>query len=667
MNNNGSFLNVDNMRIEIAILQENIKAFSPTMAKFRIPAIMTDNTIAYVSTSSANIQNKRNGNLGASAISIDNGLSFYVPFEYTFAYGSDIVPSGTKFIVAFVGANINDAKIIGRYDQSDSRIAESIAKWIIQIINLESREQNIINYYDNNNASFVSNYNTEIANIKSTISQNNTNLLNKISQLDSKHTQDIQQLTDTLSALVATTKEALEEQISSDKTDLEDKINAAKSELSDQIDTLRQSIEKDIDDTKSELNSNISQLREEYLDELRKSENNILGITDHLSELITNIESKIGGQGTDYDSEIESLREAIQARINADNEIIDLINSVKQFSIDEDNRISAAANTKISNLDAAYKAKDEELSSRIDELRTDHNTLSNDYNEFKESVPTDISTAKSEAVQEAKDYTDEQISTESTSIRAAFKSADDALSQAISNLDSKISILLYGTFTDGIKEYVNAEIEASNRYTDNQIVAAKQELKEYVDRCIAEINTAIDTIYATINAHKTELETLISTKEDSINKRIDSEVETLVNKINTDIAASNERSDNALTDATDSILEQLTDLHLLMDENLTQAKETIMSAMNKDNDALQVSIDSVRADAQNNDDALRDLLLGNIETVRDALDNKINIVRSNLEQTIASLRSNIDAQNKEFKTKFNEIEEKFKEIDEKLK
>ena len=130
--NVSSFLNVDNMRIEIAVLQEDIPAFEPTDAAFRVPALMTENTVAYMSTSNTNIINRSNGNIGSSTINIDNTLSFFVPFEYTFSYGASTVPKGTRFLLAFVGANVNDARIIGRYDQSSSNIAQAIATWMMR-------------------------------------------------------------------------------------------------------------------------------------------------------------------------------------------------------------------------------------------------------------------------------------------------------------------------------------------------------------------------------------------------------------------------------------------------------------------------------------------------------------------------------------------------------
>lgn len=108
----------DRLRTEIAILQEDILAIAPGTAKFKIPAIMTEDVVAHISTGNKNILNKRNGNLSASAVNVKNTISLKVPLEYTYFYGSEIVPAGTRFIVAFIGANINDIKIIGRYDHN---------------------------------------------------------------------------------------------------------------------------------------------------------------------------------------------------------------------------------------------------------------------------------------------------------------------------------------------------------------------------------------------------------------------------------------------------------------------------------------------------------------------------------------------------------------------
>ena len=109
---------LDNLRIEIAVLQHDIYAFSNTRARFKIPVVMTEDIVANLSISGNNIVNKTHGNMGSSSISINNTIELFVPIEYTSTMGVDIIPKGTKFIVAFVGANVNDAKIIGRYEES---------------------------------------------------------------------------------------------------------------------------------------------------------------------------------------------------------------------------------------------------------------------------------------------------------------------------------------------------------------------------------------------------------------------------------------------------------------------------------------------------------------------------------------------------------------------
>ena len=75
---NNTYLDVDKMRIEVAILQEEIYAFEPGYGKFKIPTIMTQDVVARVNSSSSNIINKRNGNLGSSTVNIDNYIQLFV-------------------------------------------------------------------------------------------------------------------------------------------------------------------------------------------------------------------------------------------------------------------------------------------------------------------------------------------------------------------------------------------------------------------------------------------------------------------------------------------------------------------------------------------------------------------------------------------------------------
>ena len=96
-------MRVDDLRIEIAVLQEIVSAFSQRIAKFRIPVIMNTDTVTNVSNMNTNVMNKRNGNIGSSQLNIDNTIELLLPFEHTFSYGKDTIPVGTRFLVAFVG------------------------------------------------------------------------------------------------------------------------------------------------------------------------------------------------------------------------------------------------------------------------------------------------------------------------------------------------------------------------------------------------------------------------------------------------------------------------------------------------------------------------------------------------------------------------------------
>jgi hypothetical protein len=115
------------MRIEIAYLQEEIESANPPkLAKFKIPVLMTDSKVSTLKTSNKNILNKTNGNLSGSPINLDDTIDLNIPLEYTFFYGAEKIPENTRFLVAFVGANVNDIKIIGRYDAAESNDIQTI-------------------------------------------------------------------------------------------------------------------------------------------------------------------------------------------------------------------------------------------------------------------------------------------------------------------------------------------------------------------------------------------------------------------------------------------------------------------------------------------------------------------------------------------------------------
>lgn len=141
-------LDINHLRIEIAYLQEEIESANPpTKAKFKIPVIMTEDRVTSLVTSNKNILNRSNGNISGSPIHLDNTIELPVPLEYTYFYGADKVPKGTRFLVAFVGANVNDIKIISRYDSAQSNEISSLT-----VIN------NTMNTYNENVSSINKNY-----------------------------------------------------------------------------------------------------------------------------------------------------------------------------------------------------------------------------------------------------------------------------------------------------------------------------------------------------------------------------------------------------------------------------------------------------------------------------------------------------------------------------
>lgn len=114
--NNQTYLDQDNLRLEIAILQEDVKSQDPGEANFKIPAIMTGEKIGTVYTPTKNSANKKIYKGAATKTTFDDEITLKIPLEYTAFFGKRIVPKGTKFIVAFIGGDINNIRIVGRYD-----------------------------------------------------------------------------------------------------------------------------------------------------------------------------------------------------------------------------------------------------------------------------------------------------------------------------------------------------------------------------------------------------------------------------------------------------------------------------------------------------------------------------------------------------------------------
>lgn len=112
-------LDKERLRIEIAVLQENVPANNPGTAKFKIPVLITENIVGHINLFNNTI-NKKTGK--GTPVHAEDTVKLRIPLEYTYFYGEKVVPAGTKFIIAFVGANTNDIKIIGRYDHSSKDV-----------------------------------------------------------------------------------------------------------------------------------------------------------------------------------------------------------------------------------------------------------------------------------------------------------------------------------------------------------------------------------------------------------------------------------------------------------------------------------------------------------------------------------------------------------------
>ena len=120
MPNKQSFMEQDNLRIEVGELQEDIQAFIPAYGKFKIPSLMEG----------------------------DEDIELYVPYHLTFDWGDEWIPAGTRFLIASIAGNISDMRVVGRYDRNEDtpNPNDKLAQYIIQLIMLKAREQGIFDF-----------------------------------------------------------------------------------------------------------------------------------------------------------------------------------------------------------------------------------------------------------------------------------------------------------------------------------------------------------------------------------------------------------------------------------------------------------------------------------------------------------------------------------------
>ena len=115
-NDVNNYLDINNLRLEIAILQENIDSQNPGIHKFTIPSIITGEKVGTIYIQTKNSANRKLLKSTIAKTTFDPTIELRVPKEYTAFFGADIIPKGTRFIVAFIGGNVNNIRIIGRYD-----------------------------------------------------------------------------------------------------------------------------------------------------------------------------------------------------------------------------------------------------------------------------------------------------------------------------------------------------------------------------------------------------------------------------------------------------------------------------------------------------------------------------------------------------------------------
>ena len=181
-------INQDNMRTEIATLDEDIildeESISKTIkGKFKIPVIMTTDTVASVQTSNKNVLNRNNSNLKGSSMNLNNTISLVIPKEYIMFYNGTKIPKGSKFLVSFVSANVNDIKIIGRYDgdktDSDDTSDNLLSSYIKLLKEIDERLKKVEQQCEEN-SSKISSLESSISSLEGSVS----NLDSRVSALE---------------------------------------------------------------------------------------------------------------------------------------------------------------------------------------------------------------------------------------------------------------------------------------------------------------------------------------------------------------------------------------------------------------------------------------------------------------------------------------------------
>ena len=625
---------LNNLRIEIAVLQEDVEAFKGRLAKFKIPVIMTNDISANIITSNINIVNRRNGNLSASQLNINNTIDLYLPYEHIFTYGEKIVPIGTRFLIAFVGANINDAKIIGRYDQSSSDLAAALSDYIIEIIKLDEREKTIKDKINIDIQTLTSNMNLQFDDMRNAMALSEQSLSAQIDNLRLDDESARNQLKE--SELkpnkkgTNTTKENFENQLNQAVVQINQTILDTDARLTNGIEAAKAEFNSNIETAKEECNTKINNTSEELSESIENNKTYLLGLINQLQELINSIHYDNQEEINEINRKINEILYSIEQLNFEDQSIRQLIESTKSYLLSEDQNKFNEAKQYTDDSIETVNIKIDLANSNLDEFKLT-------VEQIKQELVDSISSVSSNVAQDAKTYTDTEIQKVNESITTSYTQADDDIRQSITD----VNIYLNDSVTD-----INNKIDESVS-TINQSIANKDEaVREYIDSSSAstlqKINEISDSINGNISDLKTSFSDAISDSNTAINSQLSTAIDSLTEQIATGVLESQNYTDSAIDKLSDTI-----------NTDFASAQNSIEEVKNDLSNEVAALHSEIKETVTSSDEIMN-LKIDNIESNLNA---KIEALSKTVKDNYAELRRDLDALRSEFDTYVEETDD----------
>lgn len=620
----------NNLRIEIAVLQENVEAFKGRLAKFKIPVIMTNDISANIITSNINIVNRRNGNLSASQLNINNTIDLYLPYEHIFTYGEKIVPIGTRFLIAFVGANINDAKIIGRYDQSSSDLAAALSDYIIEIIKLDEREKTIKDKINIDIQTLTSNMNLQFDDIRNAMALSEQSLSAQIDNLRLDDESARNQLKESLENLINITKENFENQLNQAVAQINQTILDTDTRLTNGIEAAKTEFNSNIETAKEECNTKINNTSEELSESIENNKTYLLGLINQLQELINSIHYDNQEEINEINRKINEILSSIEQLNFEDQSIRQLIESTKSYLLSEDQNKFNEAKQYTDDSIETVNTKIDLVDSNLDEFKLT-------VEQIKQELIDSISNVSSSISQDAKTYTDAEIQKVNESITTAYTQADDDIKQSITDVNASLN--------DAVTD-INTKIDESVS-TINQSIANKDEaVREYIDSSSAstlqKINEISDSINGNISDLKTSFSDAISDSNTAINSQLNTAVDSLTEQIATGVLESQNYTDSAIDKLSDTI-----------NTDFASAQNSIEEVKNDLSNEVTALHSEIKETVTSSDEIMN-LKIDNIESNLNA---KIEALSKTVKDNYAELRRDLDALRSEFDTYVEETDD----------